>query len=136
MTAPSAIIPTLCYHDVRAAMTFLQAAFGFETRMEVPDEQGGVRHAQLTAGPAMVMLSPARPAGDPFGKFQRTPRELGAGTQSPYMVVPDIDTHHKRAVAAGARVVLGPVDEGHGRSYSCLDPEGHLWNFGDYDPWA
>jgi hypothetical protein len=22
-----------------------------------------------------------------------------------------------------------------GRSYSCRDPEGHLWNFGTYDPW-
>ncbi|HZF33304.1 MAG TPA: glyoxalase, partial [Candidatus Angelobacter sp.] len=23
-----------------------------------------------------------------------------------------------------------------GRGYSCRDPEGHLWNFGTYDPWA
>jgi uncharacterized glyoxalase superfamily protein PhnB len=23
-----------------------------------------------------------------------------------------------------------------GRLYSCRDPEGHLWNFGTYDPWA
>jgi uncharacterized glyoxalase superfamily protein PhnB len=23
-----------------------------------------------------------------------------------------------------------------GRLYSCLDPEGHLWSFGTYDPWA
>ena len=22
-----------------------------------------------------------------------------------------------------------------GRSYSCRDPEGHLWNFGTYNPW-
>ena len=29
----------------------------------------------------------------------------------------------------------GDADYG-GRGYSCLDPEGHLWNFGTYDPWA
>jgi uncharacterized glyoxalase superfamily protein PhnB len=23
-----------------------------------------------------------------------------------------------------------------GRGYSCRDSEGHLWNFGTYDPWA
>ncbi len=23
-----------------------------------------------------------------------------------------------------------------GRLYSCRDPEGHLWNFGSYDPWS
>jgi uncharacterized glyoxalase superfamily protein PhnB len=23
-----------------------------------------------------------------------------------------------------------------GRGYSCRDLEGHLWNFGTYDPWA
>jgi transposase len=23
-----------------------------------------------------------------------------------------------------------------GRDYSCRDPEGHVWNFGSYDPWA
>ena len=22
-----------------------------------------------------------------------------------------------------------------GRGFSCFDPEGHLWNFGSYDPW-
>ena len=22
-----------------------------------------------------------------------------------------------------------------GRGYSCRDPEGHLWNFGTFDPW-
>jgi uncharacterized glyoxalase superfamily protein PhnB len=23
-----------------------------------------------------------------------------------------------------------------GRDYSCRDPEGHVWNFGSYDPWT
>ena len=40
-------------------------------------------------------------------------------------------------LAAGAKVAMDLVDEEYGgRGYSCLDPEGHLWNFGSYDPWA
>jgi uncharacterized glyoxalase superfamily protein PhnB len=23
-----------------------------------------------------------------------------------------------------------------GRDYTCKDPEGHVWTFGTYDPWA
>jgi uncharacterized glyoxalase superfamily protein PhnB len=22
------------------------------------------------------------------------------------------------------------------REFACRDPEGHIWNFGTYDPWA
>ena len=55
----------------------------------------------------------------------------------PLLIVADADAHHARAVAAGARVVYPLKDEDYGgRGYSCLDPEGHLWNFGTYDPWA
>ena len=63
--------------------------------------------------------------------------QRGVGTQSPYVIVPDADAHHALAVAAGAKVVYPLKDEDYGgRGYSCLDPEGHLWNFGTYDPWA
>ena len=37
----------------------------------------------------------------------------------------------------GAAIVMEPEDQGHGgRLHACRDPEGHLWNFGSYDPWA
>ena len=38
--------------------------------------------------------------------------------------------------AAGATVVMDLEDKDYGsREFSCRDPEGHLWNFGTYDPW-
>ena len=41
------------------------------------------------------------------------------------------------AIAWLAEIVMEIEDAGHGgRGYSCRDPEGHLWNFGSYDPWA
>ena len=39
--------------------------------------------------------------------------------------------------AAGAEIAIDIKDEEHGgRAYSCRDPEGHVWNFGSYDPWS
>ena len=56
--------------------------------------------------------------------------------QSPYIVVPDADAIYAKAKAAGAEIVRAIQDEDYGgRAFSCRDPEGHLWNFGTYDPW-
>jgi uncharacterized glyoxalase superfamily protein PhnB len=67
-----------------------------------------------------------------------TPREIGGrNTQSAYLVVQDPDAHYKRAVAAGAEIVMPLEDQVQGgRGYSCRDREGHVWSFGDYDPLA
>ena len=58
-------------------------------------------------------------------------------TQSTFAVVDDADAHYAVAVAAGAVIVTDIKDEDYGgRGYLCRDPEGHLWYFGTYDPWA
>ena len=42
-----------------------------------------------------------------------------------------------RAKAAGAEITSEPVTQSYGgRDYTCKDPEGHVWTFGTYDPWA
>jgi uncharacterized glyoxalase superfamily protein PhnB len=90
---------------------------------------------RLTLGNGMIMLGSAR--DDEFGKLMKTPAQVGgASTQGSYIIVPDADAHHARAVAAGAKVVYPLKDEDYGgRGYSCLDPEGNVWSFGTYDPW-
>jgi uncharacterized glyoxalase superfamily protein PhnB len=130
------IIPTLRYRDAGAAIEWLCRAFGFERHLVVPGEAGSIVHAQLTFGTGMIMLGSAR--DDEFGRLQKPPADLGGvATQSPYVIVADADTHHARALAAGAEIVYPIRDEDYGgRGYSCRDPEGHLWNFGTYDPWA
>ncbi|MEM7055068.1 MAG: VOC family protein, partial [Pseudomonadota bacterium] len=61
---------------------------------------------------------------------------LGATTQSAYIVLPEVDSICERARAAGANIVMPAKDEDYGgRVFSCIDPEGHLWNFGTYNPW-
>ena len=129
------IIPTLKYVDAPAAIEWLCAAFGFERLLVVPGSNDAIVHAQLTYGNGMIMLASA---GDSdFDNLQRPPREVGGvGTQSPYVIVADPDAHYQRAVAAGAEIVIALEDADYGgRGYSCRDPEGHVWNFGSYDPW-
>jgi uncharacterized glyoxalase superfamily protein PhnB len=131
----STVIPTMRYRDANAAIEWLCKAFGFEKHLVVPGENGTVAHAQLSFGNGMIMLGSARE--DEFGQWVKPPRETGGiGTQSAYVIVEDADAHHARAKAAGAEIVMEVEDQDYGgRLYSCLDPEGHLWSFGTYDPW-
>jgi uncharacterized glyoxalase superfamily protein PhnB len=130
------VIPTLRYSDAAAAIAWLYEAFGFERHLVVPGEDGAVLHAQLVFGNGMVMLASAR--ASEFDDLQKPPSALGgAVSQSPYIIVDDVDEHYARAVAAGAEIVIELKDEDYGgRDYSCRDLEGHVWNFGSYDPWA
>ena len=134
-TTTASIVPTLRYRDAPAAIEWLERAFGFRRHFVVPDGEGGVAHAQLTFGNGMIMASSAH--DDEFGRLQRPLESRDAPvSQSPYVIVTDVDAHHARALAAGAEVVQPPEDKDYGgRGYGCRDPEGNLWSFGSYDPW-
>ena len=71
------------------------------------------------------------------GRLMKQPDEIGgAETQTAYVVVSDADSIFERANAAGARIAIEVKDEDYGgRGFSCYDLEGHLWNFGTYNPW-
>lgn len=129
------VIPTMRYKDSKSAVEWLCEAFGFEKHLVVPGEDNTVVHAQLLFGTGMVMVGQARESE--FDELQKCPSDLGGvGTQSAYIIVDDADKHYARAVGAGAKVAYDIRDQDFGgRGYSCLDPEGHLWNFGTYDPW-
>jgi uncharacterized glyoxalase superfamily protein PhnB len=131
---PARIIPTMRYRDAPAAIEWLCKAFGFERHLVVPGENNTVAHAQLVFGNGMIMLGSDRK--DDYGRLVGTPKALGGTTQGPYIIVPDADAHYARAKAAGAEIVIEIADQDHGgRAYSARDPEGHVWNFGTYDPW-
>jgi uncharacterized glyoxalase superfamily protein PhnB len=139
MPVRSAIIPNLHYDDAPAAIAFLCAAFGFEARaVHYSDSDPSVvQHAQLVLDGNMIMLST-------YGKSDygalaglKTVQAAGGNTQIPYIVIDDVAGHHARAKAAGADIFMEPVEQDYGGSnYSARDPEGYVWSFGDYDPWA
>lgn len=133
------IIPCLRYADAPAAIEFLCDAFGFEKRAVYPDEEnpGVISHAQLVIGDAMIMLSTAQDSPWTQASGMKTVAQTGANTQAPYIIVRDVDSHCARARAAGAEIIMEPEDQDYGgRNYGARDPEGNVWSFGSYDPWA
>ena len=128
------IVPTLCYRDVTAAVEWLCHAFGFERHVVVNGIDGSAEYAELTFGDGMIMLGPVEDS--PIGRLMTQPEQAGgAETQICYLYVDDVAAHCARAEAAGAEIMLDIEDKRSGRGYSCRDPEGHIWNFGTYDPW-
>ena len=135
-TSGSTIIPCLRYRDAHAAIEWLCKAFGFQKHAVYENEDGGVEHAQLTFGNGMVMLGEVR--DNEFGRHIAQPDEIGGReTQCACVTVTDCKSHYRQAKAAGAVIVDDYAEKDYGGAgYSCHDPEGHLWSFGDYDPWA
>jgi uncharacterized glyoxalase superfamily protein PhnB len=138
LTAPAGtpVIPTVRYRDVPKAVDWLCRAFGMQVHRVVTDVSGAPCYAELTIGNGMLMVAPIEDT--PFGKLMVQPDEIGGvETQVCYLCVANARAHYKRAKTAGAVIVLDPDDEtNRGRGYSCRDPEGHVWNFGTYDPWV
>jgi uncharacterized glyoxalase superfamily protein PhnB len=121
------IYPVLKYDDARAALDFLERAFGFERRHVHDGEKGGVAHAELRFGDEFVMLASAG-EGDPI--FNQ-----GVGRTTVYLVVDDPDALHERATGAGAEVVMPLTDQDYGsRDFAVRDLEGNIWSFGTYRP--
>jgi uncharacterized glyoxalase superfamily protein PhnB len=132
----STVIAGHRYRNAPAAIDWLCKVFGFERHAVYEGENGTIAHAELTLGNGMVMLGSGK--DDEFGHGFKSPNELsGVETRSLYIVVPDADAAHARAVAAGAVVVRPLQDTPYGsREFAVKDPEGHTWSAGTYDPWA
>lgn len=128
------VYPSLAYDDAPGAIAWLTRAFGFEPGVVVPGDGGTVVHAEVrTGGEGLVMIISTALST----RRNRSPRGLGGTAQSVYVTVADIDGVHDRAVTAGAEVFNPLHDTDYGsREFCCLDPEGHIWTFGTYQPAA
>jgi uncharacterized glyoxalase superfamily protein PhnB len=123
------VIPVLIYPDVREAVRWLNAAFGFEERLQI----GENHRSQLKLGDGAVIVADVR-------REQRPPRP-GEVTHSVLVRVEDARAHCERARSNGARIVMEPADFEYGeRQYAAEDPAGHRWTFSetleDVDPAA
>ncbi|HEX5168411.1 MAG TPA: VOC family protein [Cyclobacteriaceae bacterium] len=100
------------------------------------EKNGIVSHAELTLGDVMIMIG-SHQRESAYAKLIKHPEDIGGfETQSPYIILEDVDTHYHRARKRGAKIALDLKEEDYGgKSYSCYDIDGHLWNFGSYDPW-
>jgi uncharacterized glyoxalase superfamily protein PhnB len=114
---PATITPVLVYPDVRAAVAWLESAFGFGERVRIGEDH----RSQLRAGDdgALVVADVRNTQVAPSG---------GVVTQLVKFRVEDVDAAFARAKAAGARVLEEPQTHVYGeRSCVVEDLAGHRW---------
>jgi uncharacterized glyoxalase superfamily protein PhnB len=117
--------PSVIYQDPKAAMAWLEAAFGFEVAILIEGEDGGFIHCQMRYGEHLISV------GQEWDEAFKSPLKLGGkNTQLTSLSIDtDIDAHCERARAAGAVIVSPPENQFYGdRTYRCRDPEGHHWS--------
>jgi uncharacterized glyoxalase superfamily protein PhnB len=130
------ISASLYYRDAAAMIVWLCDAFGFDVRLKVQEEDGRIRHSELTYGEGLVMVGQEEPEGQArFGRRCISPLSAGGNTQGLMLYVDDVDAHCANARAKGAEIISEPSVHDYGeaywadRSYGALDPEGHAWWF-------
>lgn len=119
--------PSVIYQDPKAAMLWLEAAFGFEVAIYIEDEAGGFVHCQMRHGESLISV------GQEWDESFKSPLRLGGkNTQlTSIQIDTDVDAHCERARAAGAVIVQPLETQFYGdRTYRCVDPEGHHWSIG------
>src|ERR1700677_3906310 len=129
----SPFTPVVFYRDPKAALHWLEQAFGFETSMLVTDKEGRVGHAEMSFGEGRIGIGEEFGAEGLLGPAKmRSPASTDyVGTQFIRVTLESgIDAHCAKAEAAGARITQQPADQFYGaRVYRALDLEGHVWNF-------
>lgn len=122
------VYPSLRVSDAVAAIDFYARAFGAEEIFRLTEPGGRIGHAEMNFGPAVVMLSDEYPEYGILGP----PSPGGAGTGL-HLQVDDVDAATKRAVEAGATLVMEPKEQFYGeRSSRLLDPFGHQWTLSQH----
>jgi uncharacterized glyoxalase superfamily protein PhnB len=117
---------SVIYRDDRAALEWLEKAFGFETSLVITDNDGKIVHAEMKHRGALVMIARE------FAANMKSPKSLGGmNTQILHVHLDtDVDAHCARARSAGAEILMDPADQFYGdRTYRAMDPEGHVWVF-------
>lgn len=112
------------YQDPKAALAWLEKAFGFELSMLLEDAEGNVAHSQMEFGDSYVMV------GQEWSADHKSPKSIGGkNTQTLHIQIDgDLDEHYRRAKAAGAEILAEPETQFYGdRTYRCRDLEGHIW---------
>ncbi len=124
-----ALSPHLVVGDAAAAIDFYVKAFGAIEVGRVPRPDGKLIHAALRINGFLVMLADDFP--EMSGGQSTTPTALGGTPVTIHLTVDDVDAKFRRAIDAGATVVMPLGEQFWGDRYGIVaDPFGHHWSLG------
>ena len=119
----SVVIPRLVCRDPAAAIDFCVGTFDAVELGRRPGPGGGVVHALLTIGPAMIMIESEWPTLP-----SRAPAMDASSPVVIFVYVENVDRTVERAVARGARLLVPAQNQFWGdRIAWIMDPSGHVW---------
>ena len=124
---PPYLASAVFYQDPKAALLWLEEAFGFEPSMVILDQDGALAHSQMRFGSSLLMV------GTEWSERHKSAKSMGGvNTQTVHVQLDgDLDAHCERARRAGAEILAEPETQFYGdRTYRAIDPEGHIWTFG------
>jgi uncharacterized glyoxalase superfamily protein PhnB len=107
------------------AINFYKKAFGAQEVMCMPGPDGkSVMHAEIQIGTSRIMLGDEYPQAGFVG-----PKSLGGTPVTVHLYVDNADATFKKAVDAGAEVLMPLTNMFWGDRYGQLvDPYGHRWS--------
>lgn len=123
---PKSVALSLTVKDAAAALEFYAKAFGAVENYRMPGPDGDVGHAEFRIGETSIFISGEWP------DWQAAANPEGHTASCLFCIqVPDCDTAHAQAIAAGAELVSLPQDYPWGmRSSVVRDPYGYRWSLG------
>lgn len=124
-----AFVPAVFYKEPRAALEWLETAFGFRRTMVIADPEGRIAHAEMRLGSGLVYV------GGEWSDFAVSAASVeGRNTQTVHVhLEAGLEAHCERARQAGATILMEPADQFYGdRSYRVGDLEGHVWTFSQF----
>lgn len=117
---PATVVPVLSYPDVRAAVAWLSAAFGFVERTRI----GESHRAQMSIGADGAVIVAERRG--------EMPEPVDGPAHLIRVRAEDVAAQFERARAHGARVLEPPTDREYGEQDCTLeDLAGHRWQFAE-----
>jgi PhnB protein len=115
-----------CYLTIKncgEALEFYKKAFGAVEKLRLVMPDGTVAHAEILIEGTLLMMAEENPDWGTQG-----PLRLGGSPVTLSIYVEDADASFKRAIDAGAKVVMPLKDEFYGdRIGQVVDPYGYKW---------
>jgi PhnB protein len=117
------VTPSLFVVGAAKAIEFYKKALGAEELMRFPGPDGAIMHAEIKIGDSIIMLADEMPE-----QGGRSPKSIGGTPVSFFVYRENVDAEWKRALDAGAKVLVPLADQFWGDRTGCLeDPFGHQW---------
>lgn len=118
------VTPYIVCRGAAKAIEFYKKAFDAKEKLRMLSPDGSIAHAELKIGNAVVMLGDENPV-----MGATAPETVGGTASGLFIYTKDVDKAYAKAMAAGAKSEMPPMDMFWGDRYCKFsDPFGHKWS--------